>query len=52
MTFLALIVLFIIGLAVLLIGFIAKKNWLKLLSVIPLAMSRWHFSNLFLIGFG
>lgn len=52
MSFLALIVLLIIGVIMLVVGFVAKKNWLKLLSIIPLAISTWHFSNLFLIGYG
>lgn len=52
MSFLALIVLLIIGVIMLLIGFTAKKNWLKLLSIIPLAISTWHFSQLLIIGYG
>ncbi|MGO4180169.1 hypothetical protein AB4Z17_03220 [Paenibacillus sp. TAF43_2] len=52
MSFLALTVLLIIGVIMLVVGFAAKKNWLKLLSIIPLAISTWHFSNLFLIGYG
>lgn len=50
MTFMTLIVLFIIGLLMLLIGVTTKKGWLKLLSIIPLSLSLWNFAILFSMG--
>lgn len=50
MTFLTIIVVLIIGLLMLMIGFATKQRWLKLLSIIPLAISVWQLASLFLMG--
>ncbi|WP_181884411.1 hypothetical protein [Neobacillus piezotolerans] len=50
MTTLTILVVFIVGLAVLAVGLIAKKRWLTLLSIIPLVVSGWQFLRLFLMG--
>lgn len=50
MTFLAIIAVLLIGLLMLLIGFATKKKGLKLLSIIPLAISAWQLAWLFLMG--
>nr|WP_198044616.1 hypothetical protein [Lysinibacillus timonensis] len=48
MTFLTMIVILIIGILMLLIGFSVKNRWLKLLSIIPLAVSLSQLAVLFL----
>lgn len=50
MTFLTTVVVLLIGLLMLLIGFTTKKRWIKLLSIIPLAVSMWQLASLFLMG--
>ncbi|WP_409276123.1 hypothetical protein V1499_11045 [Neobacillus sp. SCS-31] len=50
MTTLTILGVFILGLVILAFGFIAKKRWLKLLSIIPLAVSGWQFLRLFLMS--
>jgi hypothetical protein len=49
MTFLTIIVVLIIGLAMLLIGFATEKRWLKILSILPLALSIWQLVSLILM---
>ncbi|MDF2946543.1 MAG: hypothetical protein K0S51_1222 [Bacillales bacterium] len=51
MGFSTIIMVLLLGIIVLLIGFVTKKRWLKLLSIIPLVISAWHLSILFLMGF-
>lgn len=51
MTFLMIITILVVGIAVLIAGFITKTKWLKLLSIIPLAISVWQLVSLFLISF-
>ncbi|WP_192894787.1 hypothetical protein [Neobacillus notoginsengisoli] len=50
MTTLTIFGVLILGLAILTIGFIAKKRWLKFLSIIPLAVSGWQILRLFLMS--
>ncbi|MFN7252951.1 MAG: hypothetical protein ACK4M9_19585 [Anaerobacillus sp.] len=50
MTFLTIIGVLILGLVILANGFIAKKSWIKLVSVIPLAIASWQLALLFAMG--
>ncbi|WP_197277496.1 hypothetical protein [Bacillus sp. FJAT-27245] len=50
MTAFTILGVFILGLAILIIGFIAKKRWIKLLAIIPLVVSGWQFIRLFLMS--
>jgi hypothetical protein len=50
MTFLSIIGVLILGLVVLVIGFVTKKLWLKLVSIIPLAISLVQIFILLVMG--
>jgi hypothetical protein len=47
MSFLTIIAVLIIGIVMLSIGFVIKKKWIILLSIIPLAISLWQIAILF-----
>jgi hypothetical protein len=42
MTFMQIMILFIIGVVLLVIGFVTKKSWLKFASLVPFAISSWQ----------
>ncbi|MFA9559501.1 hypothetical protein ACERII_19510 [Evansella sp. AB-rgal1] len=50
MTFLTIIGVLILGLVMLIVGFIAKKRWIKLVSIIPLAVAGWHIVRMLAMG--
>ncbi|GKU80037.1 hypothetical protein L3i20_v244340 [Paenibacillus sp. L3-i20] len=52
MSFLTIIAVLILGIVMFSIGFATKKKWIKLLSIIPLAISLWQIAILFSIGYG
>ncbi|MUV38953.1 hypothetical protein JNUCC1_02825 [Lentibacillus sp. JNUCC-1] len=47
MTFIALTGVLLLGIILLAAGFFTKKSWLKLVSLIPLAISHWQIVILF-----
>ncbi|MGM0900608.1 MAG: hypothetical protein ACQEXB_05800 [Bacillota bacterium] len=49
MTFLTIIGVLILGLVMLVVGFITKKRWIKLISI-PLAAAVWQLASLFAMG--
>ncbi|GGE67760.1 hypothetical protein [Priestia taiwanensis] len=42
MTFMQIMILFIIGVVLLVIGFVTKKSWLKFVALLPFAISSWQ----------
>lgn len=50
MTFSTIIGVLILGLVILVVGFIAKKRWIKIVSIIPLAVAGWQIAYLFSLG--
>lgn len=50
MTFLTIMIVLIIGLLMLIVGFATQQRWLKLFSIIPLAISLWQLINMLLIS--
>ncbi|WP_164553309.1 hypothetical protein [Brevibacillus marinus] len=50
MTFFSILAVLIVGLALLIVGVAAKQRWVKILSVIPLALAIWQLIALFAIG--
>ncbi|WP_406945424.1 hypothetical protein ACJA3J_02495 [Halobacillus sp. SY10] len=45
MTFVNLLIVILVGLAILAIGYILKKKWIKLLSIIPFAFAVWEVTR-------
>ncbi|WP_019413431.1 hypothetical protein [Paenisporosarcina sp. TG20] len=50
MTFSTIIGVLILGLVILVVGFIAKKRWIKIVSIIPLSVAGWQLVSLFAMG--
>lgn len=50
MTILTIIGVLVLGLLLLVTGLLTKKNWLKILSIIPLAVAGWQFALMFAMG--
>ncbi len=49
MTLLFIIGLLLLGLITLIIGFITKIKWVKIVSIIPLGISGWQLLTMFLL---
>jgi hypothetical protein len=50
MTFTTIIGVLILGMLMLVVGFIVKKRWIKLVSMILLAVAGWQLASLFAMG--
>ncbi|CEG27109.1 hypothetical protein [Bacillus sp. B-jedd] len=40
----------VLGIAILTIGFFAKKRWIQLISIVPLVIAGWQFLRLFMMS--